>query len=65
MIINGMEVRQADGLYYVFTIQGELKSIHYMPKDGQYLADFKALEIITKAEGIRWGIIKNSPRQNK
>lgn len=58
MILNQMEVRQADGLYYVFNEYGELKSIHYMPNDGQLMADFRTLDIITKAEAIRWGIMK-------
>lgn len=58
MRLNGMEVRQANGIYYVFTEYGELKSMHYLPCDGQYLADFKTLDIITKAEALRWGIIK-------
>jgi hypothetical protein len=62
MLINGMEVQQAGGLYYVFNEFGELKSIHYMPNDGQLLADFKTLDIITKAEAIRWGIIKPQKR---
>ncbi len=58
MLLNQMEVRQADGLYYVFNEYGELKSIHYMPNDGQLMADFRTLDIITKAEAIRWGIMK-------
>ena len=51
-------MRQANGLYYVFTEYGELKSIHYLPDDGQLMADFKAMDLITKAEALRWGIIK-------
>lgn len=58
MELNGMEVRQANGLYYVFNEFGELKSIHYLPDDGQLLSDFKTLEIVTRAEALRWGIIK-------
>ena len=58
MLLNGMEIRQDNGLYYVFNEYGELKSIHYLPNDGQLMADFKTLEIITKVEALRWGIIK-------
>ena len=61
MLLNGMEVRQDNGLYYVLTEYGELKSIHYLPNDGQYMADFKTLELITKVEAMRWGII--SPKK--
>lgn len=57
MLINGMVVQQANGLYYVFNEFGELKSIHYLPEDGQMMANFKTLEMITRAEAIRWGII--------
>ena len=62
MVLNGMEVRQANGLYYVFTEYGELKSIHYLPEDGQLMADFKAMDLITKAEALRWGIIKSKKK---
>lgn len=62
MLLNGMEVRQADGMYYVFNEFGELKSVHYLPNDGQLMADFTTLNIITKAEAIRWGIIKPQKR---
>lgn len=61
MLLNGMEVQQANGLYYIFTQYGELKSMHYLPDDGQMLADYKTLEIITRAEALRWGII--SPKK--
>lgn len=58
MELNGMEVIQTNGLYYIFSQQGELKGIHYLPNNGQYLADFRTLDIITKATALRWGIIK-------
>ena len=58
MLINDMVVLETNGLYYIFSQQGELKSIHYMPKDGQLLADFRTLDLITKATAVRWGIIK-------
>jgi len=58
MELNGLEVIQANGLYYIFSQQGELRAIQYLPSNGQYLADFKALDIITKAMALRWGIIK-------
>lgn len=61
MLLNGMEVRQANGLYYVFNEFGELKSIHYLPDDGQLMADFKAMDHITKVTALRWGII--SPKK--
>ena len=58
MELNGMIVQQSNGLYYVFNEYGELKSMHYLPNDGQLMADFKTMDIITKAEALRWGIIK-------
>lgn len=61
MLLNGMEVRQANGLYYVFNEFGELKSIHYLPDDGQLMADFKVMDHITKVTALRWGII--SPKK--
>lgn len=61
MILNGMEVIQRNGLYYVFTQYGELKSVHYLPDDGQLMADFKVMDHITKATALRWGII--SPKK--
>lgn len=53
-----MQVMEANGLYYVFDSHGELRSIHYLPRDGQYMADFKTMDFITKATAVRWGIIK-------
>ncbi len=50
-----------DEVLYVLTEYGELKSIHYLPNDGQLMADFKTLELITKVEAMRWGII--SPKK--
>ena len=43
MLMNNMNVFQSNGLYYVFNEQGELKSMIYLPHDGQLLADFKTL----------------------
>lgn len=58
MLMNNMNVFQSNGLYYVFNEQGELKSIIYLPHDGQLLADFKTLDLMTKAMAYRWGILK-------
>lgn len=58
MVLNNMEIRQANGLYYVFDPYGQLRAIHYMPEDGQIMATFTAMNIITKATALRWGIIK-------
>lgn len=63
MQLNGMEVRQADGLYYIFTEFGELKAEIFLPSDGQYMADFKTLDYVTKAIALRWGIIKPKKKQ--
>ncbi len=57
-----MQVVQQNGLYHVLTQQGQLISTHYLPPDGQLMYDNKTLDIITKAEAIRWGIIR--PRKN-
>ena len=48
MELNGMQVMEANGLYYVFDSHGELRSIHYLPQDGQYMANFKTMDFITK-----------------
>lgn len=58
MILNEMVVYQSNGLYYIFNRQGELKAQIYLPLDGQVLADFKALDIVTKAIAYRWNILK-------
>lgn len=58
MELNNMEVIQSNGLYYIFDINGQLMAIQYLPHNGQLLADFKTLDIITKAIALRWGIIK-------
>lgn len=57
MIVNEMVVQQANGLYYIFNQQGEMKAQIYLPYDGQLLADFKTIEVITKALAYRWGIL--------
>jgi len=58
MIMNELQVVQQNGLYHVLTQQGQLISMHYLPPDGQLMYDNKTLDIITKAEAIRWGILK-------
>lgn len=58
MYINGMIIKQANNLYYIFSEYGELKAQVYLPQDQQLLADATTLASITRALGIRWGIIK-------
>lgn len=58
MELNGMVVKQVNGIYYVFNEFGELKADIYLPNDGQLMADFRTMEYITRAIAIRWGIIK-------
>lgn len=64
MLMNNMNVFQSNGLYYVFNEQGELKSMIYLPHDGQLLADFKTLDLMTKAMAYRWGILKTSRKRS-
>ncbi len=64
MLMNNMNVLQSNGLYYVFNEQGELKSMIYLPNDGQLLADFKTLDLMTKAMAYRWGILKPSKKRS-
>ena len=64
MLLNDMIVIQANGLYYIYSQQQELKAMIYFPPDNQQLYDFKCLDIITKAIAIRWGIIP-PPRKRK
>ena len=64
MLMNNMNVFQSNGLYYVFNEQGELKSMIYLPHDGQLLADFKTLDLMTKAMAYRWGILKPSRKRS-
>lgn len=64
MIMNNMNVFQSNGLYYVFNEQGELKSMIYLPHDEQLLADFKTLDLMTKAMAYRWGILKPSKKRS-
>jgi len=58
MELNNMEVFQSNGLYYIFDSNGQLMAIQYLPNNGQYIADFKTLDIITKAIALRWGILR-------
>ena len=55
--MNNMNVFQSNGLYYVFNEQGELKSMIYLPHDGQLLADFKTLDLMT-GNGLSLGNLK-------
>ena len=64
MLMNKMNVFQINVLYYVFNEQGELKSMIYLPHDGQLLADFKTLDLMTKAMAYRWGILKPSRKRS-
>lgn len=64
MYMNGLYIKQADGLYYLFTEFGELKGILYLPQDLQYMADFNTLNHITKVLAIRWRII-NPPKKTR
>ena len=48
----------------LFNEQGELKSMIYLPHDGQLLADFKTLDLMTKAMAYRWGILKPSRKRS-
>lgn len=64
MLMNNMNVFQSNGLYYVFNEQGELKSMIYLPHDGQLLADFKTLDLMTKSMAYRWGILKPSRKRS-
>lgn len=64
MLMNNMNVFQSNGLYYVFNEQGELKSMIYLPHDGQLLADFKTLDLMTKAMAYRCGILKPSRKRS-
>ena len=64
MLLNDMIVIQANGLYYIYSQQQELKAMIYLPPDNQNLFDMKCLDYITKALAIRWGIIPQ-PRKRK
>lgn len=64
MLLNELIVVQANGLYYIYSQQQELKAMIYLPPDNQNLFDFKALDVITKAIAIRWGII-TPPKKHK
>lgn len=63
MVLNQMEVRQADGLYYIFTQQAEMKAVIQLPHDGQTMADFDTMRIITKALALRWGIVRSGKKR--
>ena len=65
MVLNSMVIRQANNLYYIFSPQGELRAIVAAPPDGQMMANFSMFEMITRALGIRWGIISPKSRQKK
>lgn len=62
MLLNGMEIRQANGVYYFFTEYAELKAQVQLPANQDILADFKCCDIISKALAIRWGIIQQKKK---
>lgn len=63
MVINRIVVRQADGIYYLFDEYGQERAHIKLPADEQLLADFKTLELITKAIAYRWGLIGPKAKQ--
>ena len=53
MLLNDMIVIQANGLYYIYSQQQELKAMVYLPPDGQELFSFKCLDYMTKALAMK------------
>lgn len=49
---------QINNEYHFWTEQGIYCGALLLPSDGQFIFDDKALNIITKALGIRWGLIQ-------
>lgn len=61
MILNGLEVYQADGVYYFIDEYTGMKAQVLLPQNNDILADFKCCDIISKAIALRWKII--SPKK--
>lgn len=60
MILNGLVVSQANDIFMVHNVHGGMIAQLRMPVDGQTLADYKAMEAVTKMLAYRWGI-KSAP----
>lgn len=55
-IINGILVEQSNNMYHLIAPGIGLVEKIMMPPDGLFVADYHALDIITKAMALRWGV---------
>lgn len=60
MWLNKMYIWQVDGLFYIYTPQGELRAIIHLPNNGQHLCNTKVLDGITKILSKVWGITQQA-----
>lgn len=58
MFLNGLEVQQANGVYYFIDEYTGVKAQVLLPPNNDVLADYKCCDIISKAIALRWKIIK-------
>jgi len=56
MILNNIGIVQSDNKYLLYLPQNYCVCQVAFPPDGQYIHDSKALDIITKALALRWGV---------
>lgn len=64
MWLNRMYVWQANGLFYIYTPQGELKAMVELPNNGQHVYNIKMLDGLTKILAKGWGVMQSAPVKN-
>ena len=58
MKINYMMVEQAGpSAYAVFSPHGYQVALVQCPPDGQFMADYKTMEVVTRVLALRYGVI--------
>jgi hypothetical protein len=55
-MMNNICYRQNNNCYFLYLTDGKQVAVIEMPPDSQYAVDCKALEIITKALAMRYGV---------
>ena len=63
MVLNNIEIVQSGNQYLLFLPTRICIAQILMPPDSQFIGDTKALDIITKAMAIRWGVYKHNGRK--
>lgn len=65
MILNNIGIVQSGNKYLLYLPTNICIGQLVMPPDNAYMADAKALEYITKAVAIRWGVYQKKNNQKR